>query len=333
LKIRLIYDKSLEHILFALVRPQTLKELKERDIELSLLDGDVILVLQDNRNVILNEEILSWGKPIILWERNASTKVEFVEAVNDPRVVMYIKGQAALKNRDLYDTLFQKDKYHYKLFWDVASKKERKHMRLPAHSSVLIPEAKKKIVVFYNDGLWQRAYPYSRLKVDFGAKRKTDVWFVGKVDRQEQYAYTFHRRAAVRRMEKLERKIKTHISTSKIKQPEYQKSLLTAKIVVSPWGFGEVCWRDFEAVMSGCVLIKPCMDFVETWPDIFVPGQTYFPCKPDFSDLKVVVDYILSSWKQLKGLRRHVRKIVIDSWKPDVIAQRFQSIVEKISIR
>ena len=34
MRIRIIYDKSLEHILFALVRPQTLKELKERDIEL-----------------------------------------------------------------------------------------------------------------------------------------------------------------------------------------------------------------------------------------------------------------------------------------------------------
>lgn len=61
--------------------------------------------------------------------------------------------------------------------------------------------------------------------------------------------------------------------------------LCHSKVCFSPFGYGEVCWRDFEAVMSGAVLLKPDMGHVETDPDIYLPWETHVPLAWDLSDL------------------------------------------------
>lgn len=64
----------------------------------------------------------------------------------------------------------------------------------------------------------------------------------------------------------------------------FMAELRRSKICFSPFGYGEVCWRDYEAVMAGAVLLKPDMGHVETDPDIFVPWETYAPVAWDMSD-------------------------------------------------
>lgn len=67
---------------------------------------------------------------------------------------------------------------------------------------------------------------------------------------------------------------------------QFLTELRRAKTCLSPFGYGEVCWRDFEAVMSGAVLLKPDMGHVETDPDIYLPWETYVPLAWDLSDLQ-----------------------------------------------
>ena len=62
-----------------------------------------------------------------------------------------------------------------------------------------------------------------------------------------------------------------------------------SKVCFSPFGYGEVCWRDYEAVMAGAVLLKPDMSHIETAPDIFVPWETYAPLRWDLADFEEVV--------------------------------------------
>ena len=54
--------------------------------------------------------------------------------------------------------------------------------------------------------------------------------------------------------------------------------------VLSPFGYGEICFRDFEAVLSGALLLKPDCGHLETWPDIYGEG-TYVPLDWMASDL------------------------------------------------
>lgn len=86
-----------------------------------------------------------------------------------------------------------------------------------------------------------------------------------------------------------------HVSVDASRRPweEYVQELCSAKACISPFGYGEVCFRDFEAVLAGAVLIKPDMSHLETRPDIYRPWETYAPVKWDWSDLPEVVDRVL----------------------------------------
>ena len=68
-------------------------------------------------------------------------------------------------------------------------------------------------------------------------------------------------------------------------QGRFNEELRRVRIALSPFGWGEVCLRDFEAVLSGAMLLKPDMSHLETWPDVFAPFETYVPFAWDAGDL------------------------------------------------
>jgi hypothetical protein len=73
--------------------------------------------------------------------------------------------------------------------------------------------------------------------------------------------------------------------TGIVPQNQYYQELYASKIVLSPFGWGEVCFRDFEAIISGSLLLKPDMSHIKTWPDVYVPYETYVPVKWDGTDI------------------------------------------------
>ncbi len=74
----------------------------------------------------------------------------------------------------------------------------------------------------------------------------------------------------------------------------YLRELGQSTLCFSPFGYGEVCWRDYEAVHAGATLLKPDMSHIETFPDVFVPHRTYMPLRWDFADLGDAVETLLS---------------------------------------
>ena len=79
----------------------------------------------------------------------------------------------------------------------------------------------------------------------------------------------------------------------KVSLRRYNKLIAISKITISPFGYGEVCFRDYEAILAKSLLIKPDMSHIETWPDVYVPFVTYVPVKWDLSDLKDKINYYL----------------------------------------
>jgi hypothetical protein len=58
-----------------------------------------------------------------------------------------------------------------------------------------------------------------------------------------------------------------------------------SKIILSLFGWGEICSRDFQAFIAGAALIAPDTSHLVTWPVTHIPRQTYWPIKWDLSDL------------------------------------------------
>ena len=101
-------------------------------------------------------------------------------------------------------------------------------------------------------------------------------------------------------------------STEAISYRKYVAELKSSKTCFSPFGYGEICWRDIEAFAYGAVLIKPDMGHLETSPDIYVPGVTYLPVKWDFSDLQEVVAMALGSPDLCQSIAHEAHRRISD---------------------
>jgi len=82
---------------------------------------------------------------------------------------------------------------------------------------------------------------------------------------------------------------------SPVPQKKYFKELERSKIGVSPFGLGEICYRDYESIWFGTVLIKPDMSHIYTWPELYKDGITYIAHKWDLSDLSEKIEACLAS--------------------------------------
>ena len=94
-------------------------------------------------------------------------------------------------------------------------------------------------------------------------------------------------------LERLGKRYRVITLTARVPVEEYYQAMYGSKICISPFGYGEICWRDFEAILCGCLVIKPDMSHVETNPDIFRAYQTYVPVRWDYSDLEEQSSYYL----------------------------------------
>ncbi len=69
----------------------------------------------------------------------------------------------------------------------------------------------------------------------------------------------------------------------------YFNEMENARIGVSPFGLGEICYRDFEIIRAGAALVKPDMSHMVTWPDLYQPGRTFVTHRWDLHDLQETV--------------------------------------------
>lgn len=106
---------------------------------------------------------------------------------------------------------------------------------------------------------------------------------------------------------------------------QYKSELKSSRIVFSPFGWGENCWRDFEAICFDSLLIKPSMSHVATNPNIFIDYETYVPVDWDFSDLEEKCRYYLEHPEQAEAIIRNARK----TYKKYFQQEEFIRIIEK----
>lgn len=80
----------------------------------------------------------------------------------------------------------------------------------------------------------------------------------------------------------------------KVGKKQFHEEINNTMITPSPFGFGEICFRDFEAFIFGSLLFKPNMDHLNTWPNLYIDGVTYISHKWDFSDFNDKLEDILT---------------------------------------
>jgi hypothetical protein len=115
--------------------------------------------------------------------------------------------------------------------------------------------------------------------------------------------------------------------TGLVPQGKYYRELANSKIVLSPFGWGEVCFRDFEAILAGALLFKPDMSHLVTWPNVYLPYETYVPLKWDGSDLLEKAEQYTDNEKE----RNRIAENAYEQYRKELsgLSRRFDSLLEE----
>ena len=84
------------------------------------------------------------------------------------------------------------------------------------------------------------------------------------------------------------------METRKVSRRAYMRELRNSRVVVSPFGFGEITLKDFEVLLTGGALLKPDTSHMETWPNLFRAGQTMLVHAWDLSDFDEVLEQAIA---------------------------------------
>ena len=114
----------------------------------------------------------------------------------------------------------------------------------------------------------------------------------------------------------------------RVPHDEYVREGEIAKAIISPFGWGEVCGRDFEAMVYGATMIKMSMEHSVTFPDAYQPYITYVPVKWDFSDLDEILRKVPS--EEYRQIARSAQKFYLHCFTDDFRKEFAEHIVSEL---
>ncbi|EDM38333.1 hypothetical protein PBAL39_01922 [Pedobacter sp. BAL39] len=138
---------------------------------------------------------------------------------------------------------------------------------------------------------------------DIGSARPYDLTFRGTLHQDLKSAkhISYQRNYLIALFDQL----KLNIARGKnVSKNRYWRELRSSKLSVSPFGWGEICYRDFETFISGALLVKPDMDHLKTFPDIYRAQETYIPVSWDMMNLEDTIDMLVTNYKELNAVAR-----------------------------
>jgi len=122
------------------------------------------------------------------------------------------------------------------------------------------------------------------------------------------------------------------ILSARISRWRYFKELENSQIVISPFGFGEINYKDYEAFVSGAALLKPSMAHLETWPNLWVGGETIAEHGWGLEDFKEKLDRLLQNPTSVKAIataaQEKYRKYLVGRMAGELFVKRFTRIID-----
>lgn len=89
----------------------------------------------------------------------------------------------------------------------------------------------------------------------------------------------------------------------------YYNELKNSQAMISPFGWGEICYKDFEAIISGCLLIKPTVSHIKTFPNIYDENITYYPINWDFTNINDVLNNLYNNKELMFEIANNAQKL------------------------
>jgi len=261
--------------------------------------------------VCQKQSINAWAMqfPIIIEESTDSSMLMSRDELGMSNVIKLYKNCVALPEWTNIPT----ERSHC---WIMEKVEDRKSQRL------ISPEDRRKVSAGINIGMFTRMERWadrasrnrSQMKWE---NRPIDVLFMGKCT-YKRPSITAHRKRAFDKLRSINGFNIVVASERSCSCGEYFALSNYAKVIVSPWGYGELCYRDYEAYFDECTLVKPDTSHVETLGNIFEKGR-YLPCSYMFDDLEETIVLAMQDKFVNEESRLSNRELALYWWKPENI--------------
>lgn len=190
----------------------------------------------------------------------------------------------------------------------------------------------ERVVVGYNLALDAKIHALRQVSSrPDGAPRPHDVHCRATVPEGNWLGYL--RRDIAPRLAAMGSHIRALTPTEKVDQSTYYAELKSAKCCVSPFGYGEICWRDFEAILCGSLMLKPDMSHIETDPNVYRAGETYVPLKWDFSDLEEKVSYYVAHEDERLAITRRAYDVLSEALTEDWFVSWAGGLLDRLGLQ
>jgi len=222
-----------------------------------------------------------------------------------PLVSKYLKSQL-LKDRSLYTRQMHGGRIYSHYYKETAGIEDG--IEANFHDP-LIPVIDKsdtvKLGVSWNSGLadystygpWKiRLYHHSSIPLFLRYPKAITTSITDRINDVSARFGATYRLASVRyQREQIRELVSRHLDTNKLSRRSYMKELRQSKVVLSPFGWGEITLKDFEVFLTGGMLLKPSLEHMETWPNFYSDGVTYLSHTWDLNDLEEKISWALDN--------------------------------------
>lgn len=134
------------------------------------------------------------------------------------------------------------------------------------------------------------------------------------------------------RLQSLSDRYRIVASEKKVPVEQYYAEVRNSKIVFSPFGWGEYCPKDWEAFLSGGLLMKPAMEHLETTPQIYFPYETYVPVEWDLSDLEEKVTRYLADRKERERIVANAARLVHEFYRGEWFVEMVAGMLRRLEL-
>ncbi|MBC7905457.1 MAG: hypothetical protein H7Y60_01760 [Rhodospirillaceae bacterium] len=291
----------------------------------------------DGRATQALDTLASWAErtPTLFFDTTDSTG--WVNAAVLPLVRGYYKNQA-LKDRSLYAQSLYGGRAHT----DYAHGVQGITDEAPGPSwPPADPALAERIRVSWNSGFADYSFQglyrsrlYRRLRLP-GLLKPPGRFVAPGVDRPVAVSArmsTRYSRATVawQRLEAT-RLLGDRVATDRLSRRDYLREMESSRVIVSPFGFGEINYRDWECFLSGALLIKPDCSHMETWPNLFRGNETILCHHWSCADLPELVERALTDYPRYVEIARQgqadYRRAVASAEGRLAFRERFAAII------
>ncbi len=142
-------------------------------------------------------------------------------------------------------------------------------------------------------------------------------------DLSARFGATYSKATVRYQREKIRELLAAQLDTSKLNRRDYMKELKQSKVVLSPFGWGEITLKDFEVFLTGGALLKPSMDHMQTWPNFYEKDVTYLSHDWDLADLEERIDWAISNEPDRLAIAREGQQRYAEHTSGKAAAEKF----------